>query len=277
MQALEVLLLLRIVSERLKDHSKAAGSSCHITQLLLTLGCPSYAQLHLEEAASSLKHLDQTTDTYLLLSLTCDLLRSQLYWTHQKVTKGVSLLLSVLRDPALQKSSKAWYLLRVQVLQLVAAYLSLPSNNLSHSLWEQLCAQGWQTPEIALIDSHKLLRSIILLLMGSDILSTQKAAVETSFLDYGENLVQKWQVLSEVLSCSEKLVCHLGRLGSVSEAKAFCLEALKLTTKLQIPRQCALFLVLKGELELARNDIDLCQSDLQQVLFLLESCTGELQ
>lgn len=53
----------------------------------------------------------------------------------------------------------------------------------------------------------------------------------------GENLVQKWQVLSEVLSCSEKLVSRLGRLGSVSEAKAFCLEALKLTTKLQIPRQ----------------------------------------
>uniref|UniRef100_A0A2K6V525 separase n=1 Tax=Saimiri boliviensis boliviensis TaxID=39432 RepID=A0A2K6V525_SAIBB len=230
-------------------------------------------ELHLEEAASSLKHLDQTTDTYLLLSLTCDLLRSQLYWTHQKVTEGVSLLLSVLRDPALQKSSKAWYLLRVQALQLVAVYLSLPSNSLSHTLWEQLCAQGWQTPEIALIDSHKLLRSIILLLMGSDVLSTQKAAVSTSFLDYGENLVQKWQVLSEVLSCSEKLVCHLGRLGSVSEAKAFCLEALKLTTKLQIPSQCALFLVLKGELELARSDIDLCQSDLQQVLFLLESCT----
>lgn len=53
----------------------------------------------------------------------------------------------------------------------------------------------------------------------------------------GENLVQKWQVLSEVLSCSEKLVSRLGHLGSVSEAKAFCLEALKLTTKLQIPRQ----------------------------------------
>lgn len=39
--------------------------------------------------------------------------------------------------------------------------------------------------------------------------------------------------------------------------------------------RCALFLVLKAELELARNDLDLCQSDLQQVLFLLESCTGE--
>ncbi|XP_062932120.1 separin [Cynocephalus volans] len=273
LQALEALLLLRIVSERLEDHAKAAGASCHITQLLLTLGCPSYAQLYLEQAELSRKLLSRTTDTYQLLSLTCDLLHSQLCWTQQKVTEGVSLLLTVLQDPALQKSSKAWYLLRVQALQLVAIYLTLSSNNLSDSLWEQLCAQGWQTPEIALIDSHKLLRSIILLLMGSDMLSIQKSAVETPFLDYGENLVQKWQVLTEVLSCSEKLVCRLGQLGSVSEAKAFCLEALKLTTKLQIPCRCALFLVLKGKLELARNDVDLCQSDLQQVLFLLESCT----
>ncbi|KAF6118547.1 extra spindle pole bodies like 1, separase [Phyllostomus discolor] len=273
LQALEVLLLLRMVAQRLEDHAKAAGSSCHITQLLLTLSCPSYAQLHLEEAESSLKLLDHNTDTYLLLSLTCDLLRSQLYYACHKVTEGASLLLSVLQDPALQRSSKAWYLLRVQTLHVVAVYLSLSSDSLSASLWEQLCAQGWQTPEIALIDSHKLLRSIILLLMGSDVLSAQKAASETPFLDYGENLVQKWQVLTEVLRCSENLVSRLGHLGSVSEAKAFCLEALKLTTKLQIPRQCALFLVLKGELELARNDIDLCQSDLRQVLFLLESCT----
>ncbi|XP_027805493.1 separin [Marmota flaviventris] len=273
LQALEALLLLRIVSERLEDHAKAAGSSCHLAQLLLSLGCPSYAQVYLEEVESNLKHLDQTTDTYMLLSLTCDLLQSHLYWTHQKVDEGVSLLLSVLRNPALQKSSKAWYLLRVQALQLLALYLSLSSNSLSDVLREQLWAQGWQTPETALIDSHKLLRSIIILLLGSDVLSIQKTPVETSFLDYGENLVQKWQVLTEVLSCSEKLVCRLGHLESVSEAKAFCLEALKLTTKLQLPRQCALFLVLKGELELARSDIDLCQSDLQQVLFLLESCT----
>ncbi|XP_006870032.1 PREDICTED: separin [Chrysochloris asiatica] len=274
LQALEVFLLLRTASKRLEDPAKAAGSSCHITQLLLSLGCPSYAQLFLTEAESSLKLLDDhTSDTYLLLAMTCDLLRSKLYCTTQKVTEGVSLLLSVLRDPALQKSSKAWYLLRVQALQLVAVYLSLSSTSLPLSLGEQLCAQGWQTPEVALIDSHKLLRSIILLLMGSDVLSVQKVAVETPFLDYGENLVQKWQVLSEVLSCSEKLVSRLGLLGSVSEAKAFCLEALKLTMKLQIPHQCALFLVLKGELELARSDLDLCQSDLQQVLFLMESCT----
>lgn len=50
-----------------------------------------------------------------------------------------------------------------------------------------LTCTGWQTPEIALIDSHKLLRSIVLLLMGSDVLSIKKAAVETPFLDYGES------------------------------------------------------------------------------------------
>lgn len=49
-----------------------------------------------------------------------------------------------------------------------------------------LTCTGWQTPETALIDSHKLLRSIVLLLMGSDVLSIKKAAVETPFLDYGE-------------------------------------------------------------------------------------------
>jgi hypothetical protein len=51
-------------------------------------------------------------------------------------------LLSVLRDPALQKSSKAWYLLRVQALQVLAFYLSLSSNLLSSALREQLWDQG---------------------------------------------------------------------------------------------------------------------------------------
>lgn len=54
-----------------------------------------------------------------------------------------------------------------------------------------LACTGWQTPEIALIDSHKLLRSIILLLMGSDVLSIHKTAVETPFLDYGESEERK--------------------------------------------------------------------------------------
>lgn len=50
LQALEVHLLVRIVSQRLEDHAKAAGSSCHAAQLLLTLGCPSYAQVSTQPA-----------------------------------------------------------------------------------------------------------------------------------------------------------------------------------------------------------------------------------
>ncbi|XP_027714178.1 separin isoform X1 [Vombatus ursinus] len=273
LQALETHLLLRTLSENLKDCIRAASASCHITRILLTLDCPSYAQLYLKEAESSLQLSDHNSDGYLLLTQTCALLQSQLYCIHKKVAKGLSLLLSVLRDSALQKPSKAWYLLRVQALQLVAVYLSLPSSSLSIQQWEQLYTQGWQTSEIALLESHKLLRSIILLLVGRDLLSVQRATEETVFHDYGENIIQKWQVLAEVLGCSEKLVTLLGRLGTVSEAKAFCLEALRLTLKVQCLRQCALFLALKGELELARNDLDLCRSDLEQVLFLLQSGT----
>ncbi|XP_020821918.1 separin [Phascolarctos cinereus] len=273
LQALETYSLLRTLSENLKDYIKAASASCHITRILLTLDCPSYAQLYLKEAESSLQLSDHNSDGYLLLTQTCALLQSQLYCIHKKVAQGLSLLLSVLRDSALQKPSKAWYLLRVQALQLVAVYLSLPSSSLSIQQWEQLYTQGWQTSEIALLESHKLLRSIILLLVGRDLLSVQWATGETVFHDYGENVIQKWQVLAEVLGCSEKLITLLGRLGTVSEAKAFCLEALRLTLKVQCLRQCALFLVLKGELELARNDLDLCRADLEQVLFLLQSGT----
>lgn len=59
-----------------------------------------------------------------------------------QVPEGAALLLSVLRDPALQRPSKAWYLLRVQALQLVACYLGLSSHSLPAPLREQLCAQG---------------------------------------------------------------------------------------------------------------------------------------
>lgn len=39
--------------------------------------------------------------------------------------------------------------------------------------------------------------------------------------------------------------------------------------------RCARFLVLKSGLELQRSDLELCRLDLEQVLFLLESGTGE--
>lgn len=50
LQALEALLLVQNVSQRLEDHAKAAGTCCHITQLLLTLDCPSHAQVSVQPA-----------------------------------------------------------------------------------------------------------------------------------------------------------------------------------------------------------------------------------
>lgn len=67
------------------------------------------------------------------------------------MAEGAALLLSVLQDPALQRASKAWYLLRVQALQLVAAYLSLSPDSLLAPLWEQLCAQGERSGQWAFL------------------------------------------------------------------------------------------------------------------------------
>lgn len=46
----------------------------------------------------------------------------------------------------------------------------------------------------------------------------------------------KWQVLADVLACSEHLVALLSRLEVVCKAKAFCLEAVKVAMKLQATR-----------------------------------------
>ncbi len=53
------------------------------------------------------------------------------------------------------------------------------------------------------------------------------------FLSVGDSVVFKWLLLSEVLVCSERMVIVRSSSGAVHEAKAQCLEALKLATKLQ--------------------------------------------
>lgn len=83
-----------------------------------------------------------------------------------QVTEGVSLLLSVLRDPALQKSSKAWYLLRVQALQTLAFYLSLSSNLLSSALREQLWDQGERKGLLAFLDDGFLCWQLFVAICG---------------------------------------------------------------------------------------------------------------
>uniref|UniRef100_A0A452HGE2 separase n=1 Tax=Gopherus agassizii TaxID=38772 RepID=A0A452HGE2_9SAUR len=273
LQSMESYLLIRTLSTALGDWLGTASALCQVTKLLFLLESPSEAKIFLEEAESCLQKADCSSDSYLLLKQTCLILHSQLCCANHKVEEGLTLLLEVLQHPALQKISKVWYLLRAHVLQLMAVYLNLPSTSLSPELRQQLWAQGWKTPETALADAHKLFRSILLLLMGGDLLSSPKTVTETQFVDHGENLLQKWQVLAEMLVCSEKLIALFSQVEMVCEAKAFCLEALKLTMKLQAIR-CAGFLVLKAKLELQRSELELCHSDLQQALFLLESGTG---
>ncbi|XP_067170221.1 separin [Apteryx mantelli] len=273
LQALESYLLVRSLCSALGDSLGMAGALCQVTKLLFQLECPSYAKLFLEETESCLQKADSSSDSYLLLKQTCLLLRSQLCCTSHQIEEGLALLLEVLQNPALQRIAKVWYLLRAHVLQLTAVYLSLPAARLSPELRQQIFAQGWRTPETALTEAHKFFRSIILLLMGSNMLGSHKTTSDVQFVDYGENLLQKWQVLADLLACSEHLVALLGRVEMVCEAKAFCLEAVKLAMKLHAIRWCAAFLVLKAQLELQRAEPELSRSDLQQALFLLESGT----
>lgn len=56
----------------------------------------------------------------------------------------------------------------------------------------------------------------------------------------GDNLVLKWQLLAELLSCSMKIVALRSRCGAIKDARLQCLEALKLAVKLQAPSQYVL-------------------------------------
>ncbi|NWW92328.1 ESPL1 protein, partial [Rhynochetos jubatus] len=272
LQAMRSYLLVRTLCNALGNSLGTAGALCQVTKLLFQLECPSYAQLFLEEIESCLKKADRSDDSYLLLQQTCLLLRSQLCCFNHQIEEGLALLLDVLQNPALQKITKVWYLLRAHVFQLAAVYLLLPPTRLSPQLRQRIFLQGWRTPETALAEAHKLFRSIILLLMGSDVLGCQTAS-NVQFLDNADNLLLKWQVLADMLACSQHLVTLLSRLEVVCKAKAFCLEAVKLAMKLQVTRWCASFLVLKAQLELQQSELEVSHLDLQQVLFLLESKT----
>nr|XP_056714274.1 separin [Euleptes europaea] len=273
LRAIESYFLISELSGALADALGTASALCQIAKLFFQLECCSYAEMVLKEAESCLRGVDRSKDGALLLTQMLAVLQSRLCLANCKVEEGLGLLLETLGNPALQKPSKLWYLLRAGALQLTALYLGLPPSTLPPALRQKLYTQGWKTPETALGDAHKLYRSIVsnFLLIGSE--KSAKDVPDHLFVDHGDNLVQKWQVLADMFVCSETFVSLLGKIETVSEAKAFCLEALKISMKLQSLRWCARFLVLKSELELKRGDLEVCRSDLEQVLFLLESGT----
>ncbi|KAM8976858.1 separin isoform 1-T1 [Pelodytes ibericus] len=273
LQSIQSFQLASQLCRSLGDHIREVGALCQLTKLLFYLESPRRGQIILQEAELVLKCVDTASEGYTLADLNCQLLRSHLFRMTNQVEEGVALLLSLLQHPFLQKSSKAWYLLKVQVLQELSLFLRLPPAILSPDLFKQLCTYGWHNPEVALTEAHKLLRSIVRLLLGNDVLSSPNPSSDVRFVDNGDNLLQKWQVLADLLSCSQDLITILCHMGSVSEAKSFCLEGLRLAKNLQSMRHCADFLIRKAELEKLRSENQLCEEDLQYVVFLMESCT----
>ncbi|KAG8129608.1 hypothetical protein E2320_016298 [Naja naja] len=282
LEAIESFFLITALSGALKDFVGKTSALCQIVKLLLQLECPSYAKTLLEEAELCLKNVDGSNSSYLLMNQTLAVLHSKLHLTNCKIEEGLNLLVEILQNPVLQRSSKVWYLLRASALQLTAAYLILPSSTLPLTLRQKLSVQGWKTPETALSDAHRVYRSILLnfLLITSD--ASTKESIEHPFIDHGDNLVQKWQVLADMFVCSERFVSLLSKTEIVSEAKAFCLETLKISMKkfemltnwaakptetmkdtednrwlFTFLLRCARFLVLKSKLELQRNNLDL--------------------
>ncbi|XP_072105072.1 separin [Mobula birostris] len=245
----------------------------HVAEFLLLLEDAQLAETCLDEAELLLKSSDPAKSDYPLVMSTYSILRSQQLYVTQQVAKGLALLLEVLRSPLLQKPSKVWYLLKAKAQQLSASYLSLPASVLPAQLRGKLQEQGWSSAEAALTDSHKMLCGIVMLLCPGMLTFGNSQPELTSPPNSGDNLYQKWLVLCSLLTCSRRLVRLLTGIGNTQEAKMFCLEALRLTTKLQCVRPCAQILVASAELELQRGEHAACGLELERVLELLESET----
>uniref|UniRef100_A0A8C7QDB7 separase n=1 Tax=Oncorhynchus mykiss TaxID=8022 RepID=A0A8C7QDB7_ONCMY len=271
LQALEAYQLASGLSRRLGDAQGHASSLCHSARLLLELGAPEMAQAQLEEAENCLTP-DPNTGGPSLLFVLAKLLRAQLCYSKGQVAQGVPYLCEVLKEVGEQRHSKSWYLLRARALQTSSAYLSLDTAALPPALRQRITQHGLKTPDTALYESLKLLCSLLVTLVGNGLYGAC-SSTDTRFIDQGDNLVLKWQLLSELLGCSVRMVSVRSSSGAVHEAKLQCLEALKLATKLQTLSQCAELLVIKAELELMKGEREECGFDLDKVRNLLELCT----
>uniref|UniRef100_A0A671RHH8 separase n=1 Tax=Sinocyclocheilus anshuiensis TaxID=1608454 RepID=A0A671RHH8_9TELE len=189
-----------------------------------------------------------------------------------QVERGVCCLMEVIKESA-QHHSKSWYLLRARTLQTASEYLSLDTETLDSQLRQSITQHGLKTPDTAQYEGLKLLCSLVMMLLGNGFYGAPGPNTDTHFVDQGDSVVFKWLLLSEVLVSSERMVTVRSSSGAVHEAKAQCLEALKLATKLQTLSHCAELLVLKAELELMKGANEASSLDLDQVRNLLDLCT----
>ncbi|XP_071350863.1 separin [Trachinotus anak] len=272
LKALEAYQLAIGLSRHLADAHSCARSLCQSASLLLEIGAPDLALAQLERAEKNLTS-DTTGEGPSSLSMLAILLKAQYYYNTGQVDRGVPYLCEVLKEVNEQRQSKSWYLLRAQALQTCSSYLSLDTAALPQAKRSCITQHGINSPDTALYESLKLLCSLLVTLVGKGLYGTNSSSSDVRFINQGDNLVLKWQLLSELLNCSMKMVTVRSSCGAINDARLQCLEALKLAIKLQALSQCAELLVMKAELELMQGEREESRIDLDKVRNLLELCT----
>ncbi|XP_023279429.1 separin isoform X2 [Seriola lalandi dorsalis] len=273
LKALEAYRLAIGLSHHLADSHSCASFLCQSTSLLLDIGAPDLALGQLEQAEKNLTS-DTTGEGPSSLSMLAILLKAQYCYSTGQVDRGVPYLCEVLKEVNEQRQSKSWYLLRARALQTCSAYLSLDTDALPQAERSRITQHGINSPDTALYESLKLLCSLLVTLVGKGLYGTNSSSSsDVRFIDQGDNLVLKWQLLSDLLNCSMKMVAVRSSCGAINDARLQCLEALKLAIKLQALSQCAELLVMKAELELMQGEREESRLDLDKVRNLLELCT----
>ncbi|XP_068449511.1 separin isoform X2 [Clinocottus analis] len=272
LKALEAYQLAIGLSRQLEDAHGCASSLCQSTSLLLDMGTPELALAQLQQAETFLTSVS-TSDGPSSLSMMAVLLKAQYCYSIGQVDCGVTYLCEVLKEVNKQRQSKSWYLLRARMLQTCSSYLSLDTAALPQAKRSHITQHGLNSPDTALYESLKLLCSLLVTLVGKGLYGSNGSSSDMRFIDQGDNLVLKWQLLSELLKCSMKVVAVRSSCGAVNDARLQCLEALKLAIKLQALSQCAELLVMKAELELMQGEREESRIDLDKVRNLLELCT----
>ncbi|KAK5872315.1 hypothetical protein PBY51_013029 [Eleginops maclovinus] len=272
LKALEAYQLAIGLSRELADAPGCASSLCQSASILLDMGSPELALALLEQAEKFLASVP-SADGQSSPSMMAILLKAQYCYSTGQVDRGVAYLCEVLKEMNMQRQSKSWYMLRARTLQTCSAYLSLDSAALPQAQRSLITEHGIRSLDTALYESLKLLCSLLVTLVGKGLYGTNSSCSDTRFIDQGDNLVLKWQLLSELLNCSMKMVAVRSSCGAINDARLQCLEALKLAIKLQALSQCAELLVIKAELELMQGEKDESGIDLDKVRNLLDLCT----
>ncbi|CAM9600525.1 unnamed protein product [Lampetra fluviatilis] len=277
LQALKSCLLQQQLSGWLEDCPGNIMAGCLAARLLLNLDCPQHAQVFVDEVESRMESISKPDDKLSVLEKNVKLTKSQFHYAMGQVEMGFLLLLEILEDPNIWRPSRTWYLLRSRTYALASLYTNLPGNQLAQSERERLPQLDLRSPLVAVSVAHRLLTGLMQAILGPSFNNTQGSdkpsgtATTSIFIDQGDNVLLKWTVLTELLDVSRHLVSLQAKRGIVLEAKSFCIEALKLTTKLQLTRRCAELLIVKASLEVQRGELEESKHELKQLSFLLES------